>query len=88
MEHEEWEPEFPWKKTVASATTGVRWRIYASIAIPAAWIVSMLLYAGFWSPAFTLFQDLVIFFASLVAVIAVVAVMWVSLGLRFARGLP
>ena len=88
MDRDEWEPEFPWKETIRSATMGARWRIYASIALPAIWIVLMLLYAGFWSGGFTLFQSLVIFFASLIAVLVIVALMWVSIGLRFARGLP
>jgi len=84
----EWEPEFPWKETMRSATAGARWRIYASIVIPVAWILLMLLYAGFWSTGFTLFQSIVIFFASLIAVIAILALLWVSIGLRFACGLP
>ena len=88
MDRDEWEPEFPWKETMRSATTGAWWRIYASIALPAIWIILMLLYAGFWSGGFTLFQSLVIFFASLIAVLVIVALMWVSIGLRFARGLP
>jgi len=88
MDRGEWEPEFPWKETMRSATVGARWRIYASVVIPAAWIIAMLLYAGFWSGGFSLVQSLVIFFASLIAVLAIVALMWISIGLRFARGLP
>ncbi|MBI4416141.1 MAG: hypothetical protein HY557_04065 [Euryarchaeota archaeon] len=87
MEREEWEPEFPWKRTVHAATSGVRWRIYASILIPVAWSILMLVYAILWSGGLTLFQNFVVFVTSLVSVVAIVGLLWISMGFRFARGL-
>jgi len=64
---------------------GLRWRSIASIIIAFGWVLFILLFAGFWAERFTLFQNLVIFFASVVAAIGLLAVMWAAWGLRWAR---
>jgi hypothetical protein len=64
---------------------GFRARVYASILLGIGWIIFVLLYAGFWSGAFNLFQNIVIFFVSLVVMVGILTVMWASYGLQFAR---
>ncbi len=64
---------------------GVRWRSLASIILGFGWVLFILLFAGFWADRFTLFQDIVIFFASIVVVLALVAVMWAAWGMRWMR---
>ena len=65
--------------------SGLRWRSIASIIIGFGWVIFILLFAGFWAERFTLFQNLVIFFASIVASLGLLAVMWAAWGMRWAR---
>jgi hypothetical protein len=46
-------------------------------------VVFILLFAGFWSAGLTLFQDIVIFFASVVVAIGILATLWVGWGMRW-----
>lgn len=64
---------------------GMRWRSMASIVIGFGWVLGILLFAGFYADRFTLFQDIVIFFASIVVAIGVLAVMWAGWGMRWMR---
>lgn len=64
---------------------GMRWRSIASIVIAFGWVVFILLFAGFWAERFTLFQNIVIFFASIVVAIGLLAVMWAAWGMRWAK---
>ena len=64
---------------------GLRWRSMASIIIGFGWVLFILLFAGFWSDRFTLFQNIVIFFASIVVALGMLAVMWAGWGMRWAR---
>lgn len=75
----------PWKMGPGHMMPGLRWRSMASIIIAFGWVLFILLFAGFWAERFTLFQNLVIFFASVVAAIGLLAVMWAAWGLRWAR---
>lgn len=68
------------------ARRGMRWRISATILIGTAWLVFILLYAAFWSRPFDLFQNIVIFFASIVVALGLLAAVWASWGMRFAGG--
>lgn len=65
---------------------GMRWRSMASITIAFGWVVFILLFAGFWSERFTLFQNIVIFFASIVIGLGMLAVMWAGWGMRWGPG--
>ena len=53
--------------------------------VGAAWLISLLLYAAFWASGFTLFQSIVIALMVLIAVGGILAAMWASWGMRFAR---
>jgi len=75
----------PWKMGPGHMMPGLRWRSIVSIIIAFGWVVFILLFAGFWAERFTLFQNLVIFFASVVVAIGLLAVMWAAWGLRWAR---
>lgn len=67
------------------ARRGMRWRVSASIIILTAWLVFILLFAAFWAgPPLSLFQDIVIFFASLIVAFGLMAAVWASWGMRFA----
>ena len=63
----------------------MRWRTSATILLATAWLLFILLFAAFWSgPPMTLFQDIVIFFASIVVLLGAMAAVWASWGMRFA----
>ena len=57
----------------------------ASIVMAFGWVTFILLFAGFWAERFTLFQNLVIFFASIVVSIGVLAIMWAGWGIRWSE---
>ena len=61
----------------------IRRRILVSIGAGTAWISFTLLYVAFWATHFTLFQDIVIVFVSLLILTAVLAGAWVSAGIGF-----
>ena len=64
---------------------GMRWRTSVSIILATGWLVFILLYAAFWAYQFTLFQNIVIFFASLVAVFGLMGALWAGWGMRMAE---
>jgi hypothetical protein len=64
----------------------MRWRVSATILIGTAWLVFILLYAAFESSHFDLFQNIVLFFASIVVGLGLLAAVWASWGMRFAGG--
>lgn len=64
---------------------GMRWRSLVSIVVVFGWLVFILLFAGFWADRFSLFQDIVIFFASIVVAIGIMGVMWAAWGMRWMR---
>lgn len=62
------------------------WRVVISIAVVFGWLVLILLYAAFWSSGFSLFQNIIVALASLIAGVAILGGIWASYGLRFASG--
>ncbi len=61
----------------------MRWRVSVTIILLTAWLVFILLFAAFWSgPPLSLFQDIVIFFASLIVLFGCMAAVWASWGMR------
>ena len=56
--------------------------IVASILGIVAWLVFILLYALYWSKGFSLFQNVVVTFVSLIIVALLIALMWVVWGFR------
>jgi hypothetical protein len=60
-------------------------RVILTILIPLAWISVTLLFVAFWAGGFSVFQDLVVFVVSMLALFGVVAGMWIAFGLRTAR---
>ncbi len=65
----------------------MQWRVSATIVLITAWLVFILVYAFFWAPAynFNLFQNVVLFIASLIALFGLIAAVWASWGMRFAN---
>ncbi len=61
----------------------VRRRILVSVAAATAWISFTLLYVAFWAAHFSVFQDIVIVFVSLLVLAAVIVGSWVTLGIGF-----
>ncbi|HKZ90232.1 MAG TPA: hypothetical protein VJ300_08260 [Thermoplasmata archaeon] len=64
---------------------GMRSRVAASIVAGVGWLVFILLFAAFWASPFTFFQNLVIFFVSIILVLGLLGVMWAMWGMRWAR---
>jgi hypothetical protein len=62
---------------------GMRWRTVASIVTGFGWVVFILLFAGFWSRGFDLFQNVVVFFASILVALGILAAMWAGWGMRW-----
>lgn len=62
---------------------GLRWRSMASIVIGFGWVLFVLLFAGFWTSQFTLFQNIVFFFASIVVALGILATMEAGWGMRW-----
>jgi len=62
----------------------MRTRVTISIFAGVAWLSFVLLYAAFWSPAYTLFQSVVIVLVSLLVLGGVLGAMRASWGMRFA----
>jgi hypothetical protein len=76
-----------WPRKFASGTiTRLRRAVVASIAAAVAWISFTLLYVAFWAHGFSLFQSIVVIVVSLVILVGIGAAVWVSFGLRWARG--
>ena len=47
------------------------WQVVATMVTPLAWVVFIVLFALVWSPSLSLFQNIVILFASLVAALTI-----------------
>lgn len=63
----------------------MRWRVSVTILLLTAWLVFILLFAAFWArPPLDLFQEIVVFFVSLIVVFGGIAAVWASWGMRFA----
>lgn len=69
-----------------SVRRGMRWRTSLTILLGTGWLVFILLYAAFLAGNFNLFQNIVIFFASIIIVMGGLAAIWASWGMRFAGG--
>ena len=69
-----------------SVRRGMRWRTSLTILLGTGWLVFILLYAAFLAGNFSLFQNIVIFFASIIIVMGGLAAIWASWGMRFAGG--
>lgn len=62
----------------------MQWRVSATILLITAWIIFILIYAFFWSGTFNLFQNVVMFIVSLVALFGGMGAIWASWGMRMA----
>jgi hypothetical protein len=62
----------------------MQWRVSATILLITGWLVFILIYAFFWSGAYNLFQNIVLFIASLIALFGLIAAVWASWGMRMA----
>jgi hypothetical protein len=63
----------------------MQWRVSATIVLITAWLVFILVYAFFWSGTYNLFQNVVLFIASLIALFGLIAATWASWGMRMAN---
>jgi hypothetical protein len=61
----------------------LRWRFLASLAAIVGWVSLTLLYVAFWAHGFSLFQNIIVIFVSLMLLAAFLVGAWVSFGLRF-----
>jgi len=64
----------------------MQWRVSATILMITAWLVFILIYAFVWSGPYSLFQNVVIFIASLIALFGLIAALWAGWGMRYAGG--
>ncbi len=59
------------------------WRGVASLLVLLAWVIFIVVFALLWAPNLSLFQNIVILIASLVAAFVVVGIMWMLYGMRY-----
>lgn len=64
---------------------GLVWRVGASIVVVFGWLIFILVYAAFLSPGFSLFQNIIVTLASIIAGFMILGIVWASYGLRHAR---
>jgi uncharacterized membrane protein YdbT with pleckstrin-like domain len=63
---------------VDRAARGMVWRIIGTILTLTAFLVGTLIYVGFYTDGYSLFQKIVVFLVGFILAIAVVAIMWVA----------
>ena len=63
---------------VDKATSGMVWRIVGTILVFTAFLVGSLVYVGFYTSGYNLFQKIVVILVALILATATVAIMWVS----------
>ncbi len=59
------------------------WRGVASLLVLLAWVIFIVVFTLLWAPNLSLFQNIVILIASLVAAFVVVGIMWMLYGMRY-----
>ncbi len=63
---------------VDKAAGGMVWRIVGTILVFTAFLVGSLVYVGFYTSGYSLFQKIVVVLVALILAIATVGIMWVS----------
>lgn len=74
-------PPWTWP---GSIRRGMQWRVSVTILLITIWLVFIVIYAFIWSNAYNLFQDIVLFIASLIALFGGIAALWAGWGMRMA----
>ncbi len=59
------------------------WRGIISMLVLLAWVVFIIIFALWWAPSLSLFQNIVILIGSLVAAGVLVGIMWMAYGMRY-----
>ncbi len=72
----------PGKSTEKSMEKGIAWGAIASMVGILIWAVFITAFALWWSPGLTLFQNMVVFVASLVVTAVSIGIMWMGYGMR------
>lgn len=73
------------RKFVGGTLARLRLAVAISIASAVAWLSFTLLYVAFWAHGFSLFQSIAVVIVSLIVLVGVLTVAWVSFGLHWAR---
>ncbi len=63
---------------VDKTTSGMIWRIVATILVFTAFLVGSLIYVGFYAGSYDLFQKIIVVLVAFILAIATVAIMWVA----------
>lgn len=63
---------------VDRAAGGILWRIVATILTLTAFLVGTLIFVGFYTDGYTLFQKIVVFLVGFILSIAAVSIIWVA----------
>ncbi len=65
-----------------STVRGALWRVALTVLIPAAWISATILFLAFFAHGLSVFQEIAVLVSSGLLLVAAVAAMWVTFGLR------
>lgn len=57
---------------------GILWRIIGTIVAFAAFLAGSLIYVGFYTSGYDLFQKIVVFLVAMIIAVAAIAIMWVT----------
>jgi len=63
---------------------GLASRIAVSIVVGVAWLVFLIIFFAFYADRFTVYQNLAVFIASILVVVAITIPMWVYWGIKVA----
>ncbi len=77
---DEWED---WEEEELMKTPGFRWRVSLSIVTFFCWVIFLVIWLFFYVEGFTLFQNIGLFIASVLALVAVMAGAWVPWGMKY-----
>jgi hypothetical protein len=68
---------------MATKTPGFGWRISLSILVAMAWLIFIVIWLFFYASHFTIYQNIAVLLASLLAVGASMGALWAMWGMRY-----
>jgi hypothetical protein len=77
--------EAPFCDSIHSTVRGALWRVALTVVVPAAWISATILFLAFFAHGLSAFQEIAVLVSSGLLLVAAVAAMWVTFGLRMYR---
>lgn len=75
------------KQAAVLRTAGFGWRVSLSIIVSLGWLVFLILWLFFYAATFNIYQNIAVFLASILVMVAILGAAWAPWGIRYgARG--